>query len=454
MLPSSSRNNSLESALTTTHPLLQPDILQIVFSYLTPVPDLCQAYQVCTTWAKVASTPLLWRHVIVVDPPTPFATAHKSPWPIIEPILTRPPRETRAAKRARLSRSPLPQHNARGAKRAVHVISKRAGQLLQTLHLHRFCQRVSDPDYLVSDEQLDDLANRCGPSLQQFSVINSRAEVAGWVSFAECCYNLKVLHIIACPTLRTGHIGPILDFLPCLEDLSLRKCSQLRGIAFKIQLNSVRSSLKRIDISMTNISHIFIRELALEFPRLEHFVANNCPSLTISCRPFRLQHERANMFPNLVNLQLNYIEYFSECWISLVSNHCPRLAALGASVMDYGSLHSLFDEQAPPIEQLSLSGREVDDHLWQMIFEKVGSTLVHCDLSRTKTTCALTVHEGQQFSALESLNLSDTRATDESVRKIISIAPHLKHLKLTRCRGVKDRDFRRNPLRTTTSPKP
>lgn len=451
---SSSRDLALEPRLAArqqVHPLLQPDILHKVFSYLAPVPDLCQANQVCTTWATVASNPRSWRRVSIYDSTlhlgaTPYQTLRSSLKSFPESLISR---ETRAAKRARLSRSPLRQQHARGAKKAVQVISKRAGRFLQTLHLANFCQQVSDQNYLVGDEELLDLAERCGSSLHQFSVINSRAKVTAWNCFAICCNKLKVLHIIDCPTLRVKHISCIIDFLPHLEDLSLRKCSQLGGNAFQTQLQAVRRTIKRIDISMTDISLISFRDLALGFPRLEHFIANNCHSLVISGRPFRHPHLMYDIFPSLVSLQLNYVGHFSQGWVTFLSNYCPNLTALGASVFDHQPLQSLFNTHAPPIEHLSLSGREVDDHLWQIIFDKVGSTLVNCDLSRTKTTGALTVQEDQQFVALESLNLSDTRATDEHVRKIISIAPRLKHLSLTRCRGVKDRAFRRNPLHST-----
>lgn len=105
----------------------------------------------------------------------------------------------------------------------------------------------------------------------------------------------------------------------------------------------------------------------------------------------------------------------------------------------------VFQVDLPPLKYLGLADHNVTDIIWQMIYEKLGGSLVQCDLSVNRSLSGALVLGEARFHVLEYLSLRSTRFTNESVDLLLDIAPKLQFLDLSGCRRV-ERLLRRTPL--------
>lgn len=438
----------------TKVPHLPFDVLLSIFSFLDPIPDLCVLAQVCTRWADAAYSPKLWANVVASDALTRAETYEESKiayryicydgggaYQIRNPYGFKKAGHLRSKKKDELQ----------GARKAIEVISRRAGSYLRSLDLHDCFPAYSytDAKYQMRNEDLFKIATRCGESLEEMRISPSiHLSGPALVTFAEKCRKLRTLDMTGCKTLTVANLGDIVRACPQLEDISVSQCQIFRGQGLEEKLRPVRKTLKRIDISDTAIGKLFLRRLMFSYPALEEIKVDNCRYLYITEQPPNLGGLERPFFPSLTSLNMDKVSQFPLKWLVAICKACPQMRVLSANnIQPCLSIGKLFEGPLPPLQHLSLSGQPLSDDMWQSIFNKLGASLVQCDVSRNiSLSCALRVNRNKRFSKLEELNISGTVATDEAVRQLLQIAPMLTFLDVTGCRSIRDRSFRRDPL--------
>lgn len=451
-MPSSTSHAMTHTPYSHSNVLLQPDILLRVFAHLEPVPDLCHAIQVCRDWSIVAATPSLWQNVVAIDPFTRHQLQSRPAWYPKHITQQKSSHALQVSRKSHSNRRKRSKNNSvlQGARKALDVITKRAGTRLNILDLQYCFPGLSLPSYMLHQSDIQKIIQRCSSSITTFlpSYPNHITKTS-YINFSTTCPQLKVLHMTGCRDLQTADLGLIVQNSPYLHDISVKNCPNIRGSNLVFKLKPISKVLKRIDVSMTSLTQLCFRDLALNFPSLEEFIANHCTQLNVIDSPPRREDQLSRVFLKLTTFAVNYVAYLSSEWLSAICARCSNIKMLCANDVGSGRNYAIFNTRLPSIQQLSLSNHSLTDREWQRLFEDLRTTLLDCDISRNhNVTCALQTKNDDKFSVLETLDISETGATDETVKRLINVATRIKCLKTAGCRGVKDRKFRRNPLAT------
>ncbi|CDF40631.1 Leucine rich repeat containing protein [Chondrus crispus] len=296
----------------------------------------------------------------------------------------------------------------------------------------------------MTDGDLDLIAERSAGSLQSLRISPSYFITAsGLLSFAKSCPNLVALHMTRCEYMTDRKLGEIVLVCPTLEDISVSRCWQIRGRKLHDKLRPVQKKLKRLDISVTGVLNLQMAKFMKGYPALEVINAGDCHMLQEEYR----RSDPSSSFPNLAYLNLDRTDFVAQTWLKLTCMTSKNLRFLSLNMLrsKIYRIEEILDVELPPLKYLGLAGQDITDPMWQMIYEKLGKSLIQCDLSRNKSLSgALVVRDGN-FSVLECLSLRGTRITSENLESLINLAPRLKSLDLSGCRWV-ERALRRTPF--------
>lgn len=424
---------------------LPDDIISRIFSKFEPVPELCLLMGVCTKFANAASAPELWRRVKAVDPITRRAKEEgidiSSEFIVYD--LDKGP------DKSMLSTSEEESHRLtrRGVGLAVDVITSRAGSQLVSLDLHDCYPRFPRFDHQMSDAHLELISSRCSDSLQILRLSASfLIRRAGLVNLAKSCPKLRTLHVTGCKNMNDEVLGDIVRECPTLEDISVSGCRNFEAEGLHENLSPIRDTLKRIDISGSYARSIHMLKFMTKYPALEEIDASDCERLyTPTMPPTSLP-----IFPSLVSLKMDKASSIGDKMLLSICEGSRNLRCLSLNNMRHEiheeELRNLFDLTWPPLKTLKMAGQKITDEMWQRIFEKLGASLVECDLSKNRLlTCSLQLFRNDSFAELQDLRIRSTGATNSTVKTLISISPKLKFLDVCGCVGV-ERKLRRNPL--------
>lgn len=450
-LRSQKRIHSSFPSLQTTPPALRLpslplDVLEIIFGNLEPVPNLCNALQVCTSWKEAALIPKLWSTVTASDAATRKAREEAAQRNYHQIHYS----DNSTDKSLRKSPKRRKRQRLFGVSHAVDCITRRAGKYLRSLDLKDCFPSHAIESFQMRDRDLENISAQCASSLEELRISPSEFITAdALVSFAQQCTGLRVFHMTGCRTLTSNHLGLIVRSCPRLEDISVNRCVRFRGQSLEEKLHPIRKTLKRLDISDTITVNFAMRKFMFSFPVLEEIKMDNCNYISIDGQAPNMENEKRSLFPSLTSLNIDKIRTVPLSWLLAIFKTCPTLQILSANMIPEPtlSISNLFRGPMPNLNHLSLSGHPLDDAAWQNIYEKLGKSLVQCDMSRnTGLTCVLQEKVSARFAVLEQLNISGTGATDETVMDVIRLSPKLTFLDTDGCRSVENRKFRRDPL--------
>lgn len=439
------RSASNQSSLHTMNHLPR-DILIKIFLHFEYISDLCIASEVCREWYQASLTSILWKKVMVWDIITRKREQDETRYKIVDSNTKAPYIPiTSAIKRRRVSAKRL-----YGTRLVIDVISRRSNTSLLSLDLSHCFPNHKRPEYRMNDADLQKLAESC-PNLKEFRVSPSSALTGeGFVQFASKVPHLILLHINECNTLMSRHLRKIVTHCPQLEDISTRGCSNVRSNYFNEILQTVSKTLRCLDLSLTQVTRLNLQNIIFQTPKLEEIHADNCYELSLNGNAPSLNNIRDSLFPSLKILSLDGTMRAPAAWIIPIVRTSHKLESLSLSHMRSwsGGDITVLNGYLPPLKHLSLAGRNLRMESWPLIFKGLRRSLVQCDISENQAiTGELEEGEGEYFEALEELNLTGTSVTEESTRKIVSLAPRLSFIDLTKCRSIYNREFRRHPLR-------
>lgn len=424
---------------------LPDDIISRIFSSFEPVPELCQLIGVCTKFAKAASAPELWRRVKAVDPIT--RRLREKGIDINSEFIVYGLDEGMDSKRPSTASAESRLIHRRGVGLAVDVITSRAGSQLVSLDLHDCYPRFPRFDHQMRDIDLELISTRCSESLQTLRLSASFLITGtGLIELAKLCSKLRTLHMTGCRRMNDQIFGEIVRECPTLEDISVSGCRDFEANRLHDNLRPIRDTLKRIDISDTGSRSIHMLKFMTKYPALEEIDASGCERMYTVTVP----SSSLPIFPSLVSLKLDKTSCIGDKTLLVICEASRNLRCLSLNNMTHeieeDQLRNLFDLTWPPLKTLKMAGQRITDEMWQLIFEKLGASLVECDLSKNKLlTCSLQLFRNDSFAELQYLRITSTGATNSTVRKLISVSPKLKFLDVCGCPGV-ERKMRRNPL--------
>lgn len=419
---------------------LPDDVLLRIFSHLDPAPTLCNVMEVCNRFAEVAVNPSLWKHVTAVDASTRKTRREEEEKKYLfinydegRDVPLHPPKRKR---RRRMGKVGVPL--------AIDVITKRAGKHLQTLDLNDCYPNFPRYDYQATDDDLAIVTQRCASSLRDFRTSRSFfLSGSSFVTLASECLSLRTLHMTGCRNLTDSHLGAIVQKCTLLEDISVSQCLTFRTDVLHRRLHPIRNSLKRLDISVTAMRNLSLSQLLERFTVLAEVKADGCHDLSIVDPVFNPPRHH---IPKLTTLNFDKISSLSRNWLAFFCRLCPELRSLSVGMLRYYGHAPNLDTTLPPLQYLNLAGHAISDKQWQIIFDRLGPSLMQCDVSRNRIfTGRLQVVGDHTFAKLEDLNIGSTAAVDSTVQTLLAVAPNLKFLDLSGCIRV-NRKLRRNPL--------
>lgn len=442
---------------------LPVDIIRRIFAKLDSTAELCKLMEVCTIFSKAAKGPALWKEVKVVDPLTHRAGNQDSQeTKVIDPITHRAGDQISTqmyrfityglhADKKEVAGDNLNTGTLSGKRKgvglAVEVITSRAGPQLESLDLLECYPDFPRFDHQMSDDDLKVISNRCSESLHTLRLSPS-SFITGpaLVEFATACTQLRTLHMIGCSSVTDMLLGEIARACPKLEDISVKRCRGFRGDGLHARLTPVHDTLKRLDISQTELAVLNIPTFMRSYSVLEELDASWC--FEVSLRGPKLKAEDFKC-RTLVKLNLRNIEV-NERVLRRVVSESPQLRELhlSSNLRERRQLgvKKLFSFRWPPLEYLTLARGRLTDELWQLLFNNLSQSLVRCDVSDNRElTCALVLKGGESWPKLEELNIGETGTTEESLKVLVSLAPKLKSVKLAGCSKI-SRPVRKNPL--------
>lgn len=423
------------------------DIIRRVFRNLDSTLELCVLMEVCTKFSEAAHWSELWRRVKAVDPIT--RRAGEKDTSRLYRFITHGLDGVERSGPGKPKSAPHP-NKQRGVGLAVDIITSRAGSQLESLDLQLCYPNFPRFDHQMTDNDLETISNRCSESLQSL-LLSPSLFVTGpaLVDLAKACPKLRTLHLTGCKNVTDKVLGAVVRACPKLEDISVSRCKGFRGEGLHARLSPVYDTLKRLDMSGSDLRSVYMATFMRFYPALEELDASNGFDVNTT-GPVPSSEE--SLFPSLVKLNLGDM-YISENFLKVICSECQTLRYLcvSSAFRDQDSSDRRFttkivDVVWPPLEYLNIAGRSVTDEMWQRLFEKLHGSLVQYDVSNNEElTCLLEVTEEQCFLQLEKLNISGTDVTDDNLRMLISLAPNLKSVNASGCPGI-DRETRRNPL--------
>lgn len=422
------------------------DIIRRVFGNLDSALELCLLMEVCTKFSEAASGSELWRQVKAVDPITRRA-GEKESSRIYRFITHGLDGNLERSGRGKLKSAPRPR-NRKGVGLAVDIITSRAESQLESLDLQECYPNFPRFDHQMTDDDLETISSRCSESLQSLRLSPSLFITGpALADLAKACPNLRTLHLTGCKNVTDKVLGTVVRACPKLEDISVSRCKGFRGEGLHARLSPVYDTLKRLDMSGSDLRSLYMATFMQNYPALEELDASNCWDVN-TYGPVPSSEE--SLFPSLVKLNLGHVDV-SERLLKLICSECQTLRYLCLSATTSRDSERSFstkiaDVTWPPLEYLNLAGRSVTDEMWQLLFEKLHSSLVEWDVSNNeKLTCLLEATEAQSFLKLEELNISGTDVSNDNLRVLISLAPKLKSVNVSGCAKL-DRETRRKPL--------
>lgn len=370
--------------------------------------------EVCTTFAQAARAPELWRRVVAVDPATRRLKEadDASFYRFIDYNVDLAVVSRKVRTQSKATRATSRPKRRKGVGLAVDIITSRAGSQLLCLDLTDCYPGLPCIEYQMSDADLEIIATRCAESLE---VLRLSASIfvtgAGLVRFAKLCPKLRTLHMTGCKNVSDRVLGAIVRACPTLEDISVSRCCRFRGYGLHRNLSPIRSTLKRIDISVNELLHsINMRTFMRTYPALEEIKADGCVNLN---ETDAVPSSDDPLFPSIVSLNLDKVSGVSTQWLIPMCMESRRLRFLSLNMIDRDIPHlpELFLVSWPPLKYLGMAGQPITDDMWQHIFEKLGASLVQCDMSKNKSlTGKLQVFRNDSFAELEELNIRSTGA--------------------------------------------
>ena len=421
------------------------EILIKIFLHFDHFSDLCIASEVCREWYQASLSSILWKKITVWDSTTRKKEQDETRYKIVDGnTRTRILQKANRIKRRRIVK------RLYGTRLVIDVISRKSSISLLSLDLSHCFPNHVHPAYRMNDVDLQKLAESC-PNLREFRTSPSTSVTGdGFVRFASKVPHLILLHINNCNNLLSRHLRAIVTHCPQLEDISTRGCSNLTSNYFNDILQTLCKSLRCLDISFTRVSRLNLQKIIFQAPKLEEIQADNCYELTLVGNAPSLNNIQDSLFPNLKVLNLDGTMRAPDTWIIPIVRTSHKLESLSLShVRSLSGVElTLLYGYLPPLKHLSLAGRNLRTESWPLIFKGLRRSLIQCDISENQAiTGELEESEGEYFEALEELNLTGTSVTEESTRKIVSLAPKLSFIDLTKCRSIYNREFRRHPLR-------
>lgn len=426
---------------------LPPKLIRLIFAKLDSIAEVCKLMEVCKKFADVAKSPELWKCVKAEDPITQRARDQSSSR--LYRFVTYESRKDRNEEIGAKDASEALKRRRCGLALAVDVITSRAGDQLESLDLVDCYPNFPRYDHQMTDDDLDVISDRCSKALHTVRLSpSSFLSGSKILSFAKACLNIRVLHMISCPSLTDILLGEIALACPRLENISVSRCKSFHGEGLHARLIPVHDTLRCLDISETGTVLLNLPGFMRSYAVLEELNASSC---TDQLRIEGPQLEDDDFrFRTLVRLDLCEVDVDAKLLDRVVSES-THLRELHLSPVvrfrDMIDTAFLFKLPWPPLKLLSLESCDLHDEVWQTLFNTLSPSLTYLDVAENRSlTCSLDVKDGQGFPLLRELDIRRTSTTEETLEMLLSISPALESLNSVGCMHI-SRGVRKDPFR-------
>jgi hypothetical protein len=456
-----------------THRLfdLSDDLLVSVLARCAPsVPDLVAFSAVSRRARRVAHDPVLWRHVVVpaIDS-SPHATVIRDEdeddvdsdeGGAAGPFGNRKRRLKRGKQVPRKRPRPSGSSSAAEACSAAVAIDRisRWARQLESLDVSALAPTRSGfrTGHLDS---IDTLAERCGRTLRMFSCpptdsLSPRAIA----SFVGKCPGLRALALCNVERMTLAGLGSALAAHSSIVRIALVDCQQLKGQGKAVwqAISCVADRLESLDVTGTHLSSLPLREMAQHCVELEELICDRCPNLQFQ-QSFPSRSQTA-WFPKLQWARFDFSNgSFAPFLRGLFVRRSPlRALSLNAHLpnMEIQLFQYPLSAQLPALQHLAVAGQNVTDRWFSdVVLDRLGGTLQTLDVSKSARLSGSFLCDAHRLHALEQLDISATRFTEQALRTLVAVAPNLKLLKADGCRSISNRELRRDALTYLRRPK-
>ncbi|XP_071918192.1 DNA repair protein rhp7-like [Coffea arabica] len=306
--------------------------------------------------------------------------------------------------------------------------------------------RVKDCSLLTGDQVLKTLRNLNDPKslkvLQleqctQFAADTVIKKALAW--YSNSLPSLRVISLEgACQLSPTG-LKALVMSAPALSSVNLSHCALLTNVGIKILANSLKSTLRELNISYC--PKIDAMDVHLSLMELEHLEALSVAGIYAVCDRFvsyilcALGHNIKKLdfadCPSLTKYALQHIAHYSRGLLSLNLSNLVGLPNMGLEYLGDGCRR---------IETLKLCANRFSDDTIAAFLEASGQSLKELSLNHVKEVGSQTAYSIAKYSTnLLSLDLSGCKKiTDQALGLIVDSCKSLKLLKLFCCTQITD----------------
>nr|XP_027082975.1 F-box/LRR-repeat protein 17-like [Coffea arabica] len=242
----------------------------------------------------------------------------------------------------------------------------------------------------------------------------------------------------ACQLSPTG-LKALVMSAPALSSVNLSHCALLTNVGIKILANSLKSTLRELNISYC--PKIDAMDVHLSLMELEHLEALSVAGIYAVCDRFvsyilcALGHNIKKLdfadCPSLTKYALQHIAHYSRGLLSLNLSNLVGLPNMGLEYLGDGCRR---------IETLKLCANRFSDDTIAAFLEASGQSLKELSLNHVKEVGSQTAYSIAKYSTnLLSLDLSGCKKiTDQALGLIVDSCKSLKLLKLFCCTQITD----------------